>query len=427
MNYTALSLSQTPPLAVPLRFLLTAPLFSLAAALVLLFHGELLAYGRWSPAMLAITHLFTLGFLAMSMMGAMQQLLPVLVGVTLRRPGALSRVLHLLLTSGTLLLTVGMGLGKPLLLQLGGGVLTIAVSLFVLMVASALWRSSSAHATVHAMALAVVALLFTLAVPLYLLMTYRWQLPLAHPFTALHIGWGTLGWVGLLLIGVAYQVVPMFQITPQYPPRLLRHLAPLLGGGLLLWGVLHWRWPAAIPTRVVALLLVGGFTLFALQTLRLQARRKRRLTDVTLDFWRLAMVSLLAALGCWVMEGWWPDSRIEIACGVLFLLGFAASAVNGMLYKIVPFLLWLHLNNLLQREGRWQGTVPNMKQYIPERQTRGQFRLHLATLVALLLALLLPGFPLAIAALMWGASALWLWLNLFSGLQCYRRIANSGE
>ena len=35
MSYTALSLSQSPPLAVPLRFFLTAPLFLAAAALML--------------------------------------------------------------------------------------------------------------------------------------------------------------------------------------------------------------------------------------------------------------------------------------------------------------------------------------------------------------------------------------------------------
>lgn len=36
---------------------------------------------RWSPATLALTHLITLGYLAMIMLGALLQILPVVLGV----------------------------------------------------------------------------------------------------------------------------------------------------------------------------------------------------------------------------------------------------------------------------------------------------------------------------------------------------------
>ena len=44
--------------------------------------------------------------------------------------------------------------------------------------------------------------------------------------TDLHAGWALIGWVGLLVAAVAWQVVPMFSITAPYPRWLRTTLAP---------------------------------------------------------------------------------------------------------------------------------------------------------------------------------------------------------
>jgi hypothetical protein len=245
MSYTALSLSQTPPLAVPLRYFLSAPLYLIAAGLILVSNGPELFASRWSPAMLALTHLITLGFLGSCMLGAIQQLLPVLLGVPVAGAGPVSLLLYLLWSLGTAALVLGMGLGWAAGLQGGAMLLGLAAAGIALVGGRALWRTTSRHATVPAMALALLALLVAFSIALYLLWRFGWQLPLAHPLTRLHIGWGAVGWVGLLIIGVAYQVVPMFQITPEYPRWLRRALVPALAALLLLWSLLPW--PVAEP------------------------------------------------------------------------------------------------------------------------------------------------------------------------------------
>ena len=426
MNYTALSLSQTPPLSTPLRFFLTAPLFLAAAGLLFSLSGDTLVAGRWTPTMLALTHLVTLGFLGMCMVGAVQQLLPVLIGTPIRAPRLVSTLLHLPLTLGCVALVVGMGWSQPAYLQLGADLMLPALLLFVLVAGHALWRTSSRHATVAAMALALLGLVVLGSVALWLLWAGHWQLPLAHPYTRLHIGWGTVGWIGALLIGVAYQVVPMFQITPEYPARLRRWLIPLIALLLSCWSVTHGRvaWAELLFGHLLALLLLG----FAVQTLWLQEQRRRRLADVTLDFWRLAMGSLVLAVMVWVVSQWLAWPRFEMLVGALFLLGFATSAVNGMLYKIVPFLVWLHLNNRLQAQGSWQGGVPNMKQIIAVTATRRQFHLHLLALALLLLTLLLPAtIPTWIAGVLWLANALYLWWNLWQALWLYRQTLRQAQ
>ena len=55
----------------------------------------------------------------------------------------------------------------------------------------------------------------------------------------------------------------------------------------------------------------------------------------------------------------------EPATWALLIAGFAFSAVSGMLYKIVPFLTWYHLQDLRNVSGR---KPPTINQIIPERQ-----------------------------------------------------------
>jgi hypothetical protein len=90
--------------------------------------------------------------------------------------------------------------------------------------------------------------------------------------------------------------------------------------------------------------------------------------------------------------------------------------IMGMLYKIMPFLNWLHL----QQQGGTTMTSPNMKQMIPEGAMRGQMRLHFTALGLLLAAVLWPALALP-AGLAFTASCLWLEWNLIGAARVYAR------
>ena len=140
-----LSLEQTPPMAVPFRFFLTAPLFGIAACLLAGFTGPDILLSRWQPALLAVTHLFTLGYLAMVMCGAMLQLLPVLAGVQVVRNTALSAAVHLLLVAGTIALALAFVSARPVLFGVAIAALSAAVLLFIAIIGRALRRARSLH------------------------------------------------------------------------------------------------------------------------------------------------------------------------------------------------------------------------------------------------------------------------------------------
>ena len=99
-----MSFDKAPPLAAPLRFFLTAPLFSLVAGLLLLALGPDMFASRWMPGLLAATHLITVGFMLQVMLGALIQILPVVAGANLRHPLVVARWLHVGLSAGALLL-----------------------------------------------------------------------------------------------------------------------------------------------------------------------------------------------------------------------------------------------------------------------------------------------------------------------------------
>lgn len=429
MDRAALSLDQAPPLSVPARFFLTAPLFGIAAALLALWSGPALLTSRWTPALLGVTHLLTLGFIAMVMIGAMFQLLPVLGGARLRRPYPWSIAVHLLLSAGTLLLAIGFALGCAHCMRAALPLLGAGLAVFVALAFTALLRSPSRHDSVKAMGYAVAGLGLTLLLGLYVGAGHGWPaLAAARQYTDLHLSWGLLGWVGLLGAGVAYQVVPMFQMTPEYPAALRRWLVPVLFAALLLLSaaVLFPGLRAAGATRTLAeAALAAGFVLFAVWTLYVQARRRRRLPDVTLWFWRLAMACLLAGALLWAARqfagGDWGGARYPLLLGVLLIPGFAVSIVSGMLYKILPFLVWLHLQTQADSRAA-RRRIPNTKEIIPDRHARPQFALHALALLLLTGAALWPQALARPAALAFAAASGLLWLNLLRGLRTYRAV-----
>ena len=75
MKIISLNTEQAPPISVPLRFFTAAPLFLLLAALTLVSGADNPFADIHSPALLAATHCITLGFMAMIMLGAIQQIL----------------------------------------------------------------------------------------------------------------------------------------------------------------------------------------------------------------------------------------------------------------------------------------------------------------------------------------------------------------
>lgn len=380
MSTASLSTEQAPPISVPLRFFAVAPLFLILAALTGLMSDRLA--DAHTPALLAATHCITLGFIGMIMFGAMQQILPVVIGSPMPSSRLVAWFSLLPLVFGTLTLSGGFLLSNSVLLHLASILLGLAFLVFIVASLVSLARAAARNATATAILLSVLALTAAVTLGIVLAQGYAGGWQLDYPkLAAAHISLALGGWVMLLIVGVSYQVVPMFQLTPSYPEWLSAGLAPVLFAALLL----------NLASSYFDILPLGFFAeglfwlcavCFALVTLKLQFQRRRRVTDATLNFFRLGMISLLCAASCAATALLAPAHEyFRQLSVVIFILGFALSVIHGMLYKIIPFLVWFHLF----RGGIKKG-VPNMKEVIPEPWMWRHLWLHIVTLLAAMLA-----------------------------------------
>jgi hypothetical protein len=414
-----LRLEQAPPFSVPLRFFLTAPLFGAIAAGVMLVSGPEILVSRWQPALLAVTHFYTLGVLTMVMLGALMQMLPVLAGSPVRRPRAVAAVVHVLLVVGTFALAASFPFSYAGLRAVALGALGAGLGVFVVASGASVARAA-ANASITAMRLALVGLIAVTLLGLYIASSWaRNHMGFTPALTDVHLGWGLIGWVALLIIGVAYQVVPMFQLTRAYPAWLRAVLVPAAFVALVLWsGATAIDSIPAWLAQASAAMLAAALVLYALATLWLQVTRQRRLPDAAVRFWMLAMLSLLACVALWSVRavGFVADPRLDLLIGAWMILGFAGSTIIGMLYKIVPFLAWLHL----QARG---SAPPNMREFLPDAYALAHGWLHALALALIALAIFVPSpwlYPAAVALL---ASFLWLGWNLTAAVWRYRRAA----
>lgn len=414
-----LSFENAPPFAAPLRFFLTAPLFALLAGLLVLVEGPSLLVSRWTPGALALTHLLTVGFMLQIMLGALIQILPVVAGAHLSRPVAVARAVHGGLTLGGLALAGGLYFMLPDLLLVAAGLLGVSTLVFLGAAGYALIGVPGSSPTIRGIRVSMVGLLGVLGSGLMLVLALvrGWALPLPE-LADLHAAWGLAGWAGALLAAVAFVVVPMFQLTPGYPARPAWTFPVLVLVLLILWSVALWAGQLLLIRFVQGALALLGMA-FAGLTLRLQAQRRRARADATARYWQAGMVTSIFALFFVLTAAIQPatpySGSLPLIVGILLLGGGFMAFINGMLYKIVPFLAWFHLQSKVV-PGL---PAPNMNKLLPDAAMQGQMKVHGLAVLLMLAAVFWPllarpaGFFLAL-------SSGWLGWNLLGAVRRYR-------
>jgi hypothetical protein len=419
-----LSFEQAPPVASTFRFFLTAPWFGVAAGLLLAWRGPAALASRWTPEALALTHLLTAGFMLQAMSGALLQIVPVVAAGAVARARAVAAVLHALLASGALLLAGAMLCARPAWIQAAAVALGAGVALLVVSAGAALIRPAAPPGpTLAALRAALAALAATAAMGVALARALggAGTLPLERAVDS-HAATGLGAWALVLLAGVSFVVVPMFQLTPAYPRALQRAVPVGLFALVAVWAAAALAGADAVA-EAAAIGALGLVAAFALTTLRLQRRRRRARTDTTFAFFRGAMIALLLADGLLLLQV--VDGRLAarpqaaVLTGILLMGGVFASAICGMLYKIVPFTCWL---KLAPRRAA-PASKPGMARFLDESAMRPQMRLHFLALGLLLAAVALPWLARP-AGLAFAASCGWLGINLARATLRYARLTS---
>ncbi len=425
-----------PSVSLPLRFVLTGLLALFLGVAGLVLRPELLATYHYNQYVVAVTHLFTLGFITSIIMGAMYQLVPVALETKLysERLARWQFLFHLVGFVGM----VGM-FWTWNLKQVGhfGSVMAVGVGLFVYNIARTLRRMPRwnviATAVASAMGWLSLAVLAGLAVAagkcayegapqsaaarsvapvLAGLKATARLLARFDPMSTMHAHahLGGVGFFLLLIVGVSYKLVPMFTLSELRSERRARWSVALLNLGLAgsFFAIL-----LRSPLKpLCALVVVAGLAVYGVEMRAILRARRRRALDWGLRYF-LTAISLLGPLALLALVLAWPrlpltvfTGQLENLYGFLALIGVVELAILGMLYKILPFLVWYARYS--REIGR--GRVPTLADlYSPRLQAAGYWT-YLGGLAATSIAIVLSNAKM----IPWGCGLLALSVLIFA-------------
>jgi hypothetical protein len=359
-----------PSVALPFCFIMVGLVALCTGIAWLVARPELLAAYHYNQSIVAATHLFVLGWIGSIVMGAMYQLVPVALETRLysERLAWLQFVLHCAGFIGMVWMFHAWNMK-----QVGhfGSVLGLGVALFVFNLSQTLRRvpkwSVVASGVVAALSWISFAVLAGLSIAAaksfndpdsangsgshgsFLLILLTWLATWVARFDPIstmhaHAHLGILGCFIMLIVGVSYKLVPMFTLSEiQNRARAVWSIA-VLNIGLVasfLAILLRWRWRIACALLVILGLALYGFELAAI----LRARKRLAIDWGIKGFLTgIAMLVPLSVLGIMLS---WPGlplnpltGQLENLYGFLAVIGLITPAIVGMLYKIIPFLVW---------------------------------------------------------------------------------------
>jgi len=337
-----------PPLVLPGSHFAAVIAWLVAGAAGLVAVAPALAGGDvFAPRVFAVTHAFTLGVVTTAIFGALYQFFPVALGVTLRsvRVGLIG---FGLLLAGTLAIVAGFWTWTPRLQGIGWLLLFSAVGCVAWNLLPQRRRSKQHPMVGRYVSLGHSALGIAMFLGLARIGDAAgwWHLERLGVVAA-HYHLAAYGFAGLTAVGVGSRMLPMFLVTDVRGGQWqLRWIAPAAAAGLLLFTV-------GAPQRLAPMKLLGGLLLLGAGALYLHLvgdyfrRRTVARLDHGLSHVAAAFVLLAAAwlTGAALLAGLAPahDPRWWAAYALVGVTGWLTLFVLGVLYRILPFLLWMHV------------------------------------------------------------------------------------
>jgi hypothetical protein len=335
-----------PPFALTAAHFLAALLWLGTGALGLIVVAPLLARGAFlEPRVLAVVHCVTLGVITTTIFGALYQMLPPLLGVTVRSIRAAALGLGFLV-AGTLVLVTGLWHARAA--WQGAGWLLVAGAIgcasWTLLPQRRRARQGKLTGLYISAGHSALGLAFLLAGARIGEGLGWWHIDRLGAVAA-HFHLAALGFATLTAVGVSSRLLPMFLAPDHAPEWPLRWIGPLAGGGLLVFAVgqLAGLKPATVSGAGLLALAMAGYLALAATWFR----HRTRPLDPALGFMAAAFVGLAAsvALGLAVLQaGAGPSlARGMAAYAVMAVLGWLVLLILGVYYRVIPFLVWINL------------------------------------------------------------------------------------
>jgi uncharacterized membrane protein required for colicin V production len=100
---------------------------------------------------------------------------------------------------------------------------------------------------------------------------------------------------------------------------------------------------------------------------------------------------------------------------IIFAFGFLYSLLQGMVYKIIPFLSWFHLSS----KGYFK--LPTIREFIDEKYIKIHFFLHISSMILFILSYFINDL-IYLASILFLVSNILFFVNSLNAVQKYIKI-----
>jgi len=369
-------------------FKLIAPFFILGSlfyilAMVYLFFFSAENLSILDTKVLSLVHLFLLGFVMMTIFGAMAQLVPVVLEVG-HFGVELFYAIWPLLGIGTTLMVFGFS-NFPQLLPYGGVVVLISMMIFVMEIFLTIKKVEKFNIVMTSVFISNTFLFFGIIFGLVMALSYAGTINvditnLLRSHVYLVIG----GYITITLMGLSVVLLPMFGLSHGFSKKPLE-----ISIWLMSLGVSFVVSSSFIDLAFLEYIGYGLSTIslfFYFQLVRtIFTTRARKEIDIYVKSLIFAYFSMITAsvLGvAYLIIGFEP---LILSSAWLMLFGFFNFAITGHVYKIVPFLVWFERFSPLVGKQK----VPMLADMLPAKSSDAQLVFGTIGVVIVAIAILL--------------------------------------
>jgi len=355
-----------PPFKLISPFFILGSLFYLSATIYLFFFStENLSL--LDTKVLSFVHLFLLGFIMMSIFGAMAQLVPVVLEVG-HFGVELFYAIWPLLGIGTVLMAIGF-LNSAALLPYGGVVVLISIMIFVMETFLTIKRVEKFNIVMSSILISNTFLFFGIIFGLVMALVYAGTIDadinrLLESHLFLVIG----GYINITLMGLSAVLLPMFGLSHGFSMRPLKIAITMMSTAVLIVVLSSFIKFVFLEyfAYVLAIVSLSVYFYFVQTIYQTRARKEIDIYAKSLIFSYFSLISsLVLALG-YLVVGFEP---LMLSSGWLMFFGFFGFAVTGHVYKIVPFLVWFERFSALVGKQK----VPMLADMLPKKSSSAQF------------------------------------------------------
>jgi len=332
---------------------------------------------------LGFVHLFLLGFVMMTIFGAMAQLVPVVLEVG-HFGVELFYAIWPLLGIGTLMMTFGF-VAYPMLLPFGGVVVLIAMMIFILEIFLTIKKVKKFNLVMKSIVVSNTFLFIGIIFGLVMALGYSGLIVVdINALLKSHVFLVVEGYVIITIMGLSVVLLPMFGLSHGFSQKPLERAMIMVGVAIALVVISSFV-EVAIFEYAGYLLSIAGLFVYFYFINSIYKTRARKEIDIYARSLIFSYFSLIASLFLgfgYILFGYEP---LLLSSGWMLFFGFFAFAITGHVYKIIPFLVWFERFSPLVGKQK----VPMLADMLPKKSSSAQLIFGGVGVVVVAVAILL--------------------------------------